>query len=411
MFPMISAAILAIASICTLGMDPGDHAEPVADEVILSDGSPLLGEVQTPSERGVTLVVVRRAWAKAHLPKQLARWESLERPGIKRAIQQRRNRLQVWRALRGEVAEGKSNAIDAWLEREIERLKHAKDDAESRLMIVRLRPGDFKSVKKSSVAGKGWLRLGWTADFANPESMAPDDLKLALEGRGYDLTSPGPVRIDDLLPPREETDAAWLSRRAATEILNDEGLRFNLFQEMVIPEPTGGGEGALSAIGPDLLSSALKNLLDERKTDPLLAVFRKLETRGRSSALVTRLDIAPSLESVRVEIMLWVRPVPGSERWVMLGTHAGTSRTEEADPASRKAIEEDPQVKMVFQLVESLGLGDASPGLKARSSNVGAATSRALGIARKASEASLGALALPLAATRAGEKEKAAAPR
>ena len=61
------------------------------------------------------------------------------------------------------------------------------------------------------------LRLAWLCKLPDPESMPLDELKDALEARGYALDAAGrsqPVALDGLLPPTPEPEPVWLARRS-----------------------------------------------------------------------------------------------------------------------------------------------------------------------------------------------------
>ncbi len=65
-------------------------------------------------------------------------------------------------------------------------------------------------------------------------------------------------------------------------------------------------------------------------------------------------------------------------------------------PRPARSLEADPQIQGAFKVVESLGLGAIPAELKTRSLRIGAATEKALGMARSAFNEDLQALALPI---------------
>src|SRR5205823_1555355 len=95
---MLTIAVLA-------GLVSLAPAEPAtaADAVTLRDGRVVLGQVVEPAPRGKVILLVRRAWAEAHVPDLLKRWEAAEAPSIKQARGQRRQRLEDWRRDRREA--------------------------------------------------------------------------------------------------------------------------------------------------------------------------------------------------------------------------------------------------------------------------------------------------------------------
>ena len=159
--------------------------------------------------------------------------------------------------------------------------------------------------------------------------------------------------------------------------------------------------------------SELKRLLDVdqgNQPDPLLEKLKAVAARGRAGAVVTKLQIAPDMSNVTVESTLWIR---GGDRWFPFGSRAATVRPEELGAEAGKGLETDPQIQGAFKVVESLGLGAIPAELKTRSLRIGAATEKALGMARSAFNEDLQTLALPVldlakdaAAPRGGDQGK-----
>ncbi len=241
------------------------------------------------------------------------------------------------------------------------------------------------------------LQLAWLCKLPDPETMPQDELRDALEARGYSLDANGrseAVALEQLLPPSPEPEQLWLARRAASELAVDPDLRFLRFQDTVLPD-TGTG-GLAGGAGLSTAMSEIKRLLDPdqgEQADPLLAKLKAIAARGRAGAVVTKLQIAPDMSNVTVESTLWVR---AGERWMPFGSRAATVRPEDLGAEAGKGLETDPQIQGAFKVVESLGLGAIPDELKTRSLRIGAATERALGMARSAFNDDLQALALPV---------------
>ena len=125
------------------------------------------------------------------------------------------------------------------------------------------------------------LRLGWLSDFLpDVETMPRDDLKQALEGRGFSadardagLGRPAVARL------KPETDGQWLIRRAATEVVNDPGGRLLRYQGMIMAEPAAG-EAPPAAASLNAALGTIKELLGEAPVDPLPGKLRELGGRG-----------------------------------------------------------------------------------------------------------------------------------
>ena len=364
-----------------------------ADTLTLRDGTELLGQLYDPSPRGTYLVLVRRAWAEANVQAWAEKWKSGEKEAIDAAGRQRRERLALWRRDRL-VAPGAAEAgdrITSWLDREL--AKPAGGAEPSVLMMVRLNRGDVKKVDRRGMAAARALRYGWVLGFKDPETMPLDDLKDAITARGMTTTGDAPIPLDSLLPPTLEPEDRWLLRRGATEVLNDEGLRFIRYGSLVLPEPTPG-QAVDPAQAAAVLQDTLRDVLGATAVDPLPARLQSVAARGRAGAMVTRLEISPDFEGVTVESALYIRTPGGA--WTRGPWRAGTLRTGDVAPGAVEAVADDPQVKAAFGLVDSIAPGMVTPQMKRKGLDVGATTKRALGLARSALARDLSALALPL---------------
>ncbi len=340
--------------------------------------------------------LVRRAWAEQKLSDHLKRWDRSTAGTARQAIAQRKKRLEAWRKERAAGAQA-GDRIVSWIDKEIPRLAAKGQPQPSILVGVRLSRSDVRGVVLRRAGTERLLPLAWLCNLPDPESMPLDELKDALESRGYAaLAPPGaqPPSLNGLLPLTQEPESVWLARRAATELAVDPDLRFLRFQDTVIPEP-GAGQ-PLGGLGLSSALSELKRLIDPdqgQRADPLTEKLDAVAARGRVGAVVTRLEIQPDLSSVIVESALWVR---NSGRWTPFGSRAATVRPEDLGQDAGKSIEADPQVQGVFRLVEGLGLGAVPAELKDRSLRIGAATQKALGMARTAFNQDLQSLALPV---------------
>jgi hypothetical protein len=386
----------------------GEAAGPSASDVVtLTDGKTVSGEVRESSARALVMVV-RRDWARQNVPNSAKRWEAAEKTTAPRALSQRRERLNAWRRDRTlpPVVPPAIDRITPWINRELAKLKPGSASEPTPLMLVRLSHGEFTKVSRRPKGSDGLLRQAWLSGFRDPESMPLEELKDALEARGFDVSRPLNPSIDTLLPPQHESDAAWTSRRAATEVLYDPNLKFLRYQGILMVEPgNGGGNPAMTAIQA---LPALGALLGQAQDDQLPVRLRMLAAWGRAGAMVTRLEIAPDLSAVSVEITLYVRQ--GSDRWQPAGTRVSRVRPEDLGPEAGKELADDPQVGMAFKLIEAAGLKELSPEIKKRSLAIGAATRTALGKARAQAESDLGSLAFPVLEVPAAEGKPGQAP-
>ena len=139
------------------------------------------------------------------------------------------------------------------------------------------------------------------------------DLKDANSARGMTSTGEAPIPLDSLLPPAAESEDRWLLRRGATEVLNDEGLRFVRYGNVLLPEPTSG-QAVDPAQAAAVLQDTLREVLGGSAVDPLTSRLEAVAAKGRVGAMVTRLDVASDLDSVTVESALYVKTANGWTR-------------------------------------------------------------------------------------------------
>jgi hypothetical protein len=378
---------------------PRDRSsESAADRITLRDGSLVRGLVtgSTPGARGSVEVLVRRGLAEKTLNERLRRWDHATAASVQLAVKQRRQRLEAWRRERAAGAAA-DDRIVPWIDRELARAAPGGQAEPSYLVPARLARNDVREMARSPAGVERLLRLAWLCNLPDPESMPVNELKNSLEGRGYDVSSAmekQPAALDRLLPPAPEPELYWLGRRAATELSVDSDLRFLRFQDTVVPD---AGAGQLTnAVGLSTAFAELKRLLDPDQgpqSDPLTEKLKGVAARGRVGAQVTRLEIQPDLSAVTVESTLWVR---NGERWLPFGSRTATIRPDDLGRDAGKNLEDDPQVQGAFKVVESLGLGAIPAELKGRSLRIGAATEKALGMARSAFNQDLESLALPV---------------
>lgn len=377
---------------------PSRPLSPAADLVQLRDGAFLLGWVDGSSSRGKTRLVARRAWLREHAESRFPAWEAREAERTKLAQSQRRERLQTWKQQRSAEA---NDPIVAWIDRELARLV-AEPNREWPLMRLELEFAQVARVVRRPAERTRMLRQAWRAGAGgqgldNPEEMSLDDLRGALEARGFAQSDLDPAAVDDLLPLAEEPEAQWLLRRAATEVKVEPGLRFSRYQGLLIPEESTGGVdvSALAAPAANLARELLGLGAGGAEADPLVARGREIAARGRVGLVTTSLLISEDLAAVKVESVLWVRQ-PATDRWAPLVRCPTIARPDRLPAGGAQAVEMDPTVNSVFSVVEGLGLGAVSPEMKRRAAGIGAATQQALGQARQGLKTKLKTWELPI---------------
>jgi len=408
---MIGRTLALVLTIVLGGTDTLRAGAPsiAFDRITLRDRSVALGLVTSvsPQQRGPVEFLIRRDWARKHLPRRMPGWERSSASAARIALAQRKERLRTWRKDRA-ANPADDDRIIAWIDDELPRLSAPGAAERSVLLRVRMPRDEVAGLQRRAAAAERLPALAWLCNLPDPESMPINELTDAIEARGYAADAAGenaPPSLDRLLPPVPETEPLWLARRAATELASDSGLRFLRFQEMVVPD-TGAGQ-LMGGLGLSTAMAELKRLFDPddaRRVDPLLEKLTAIEARGRRGAVVTRLEIQPDLDGVTVETTLWI--CVGPKQWVPFGSRSSTVRPADVRADAGQKLADDPQVKGAFGIVEALGLGSIPGELKERSLRIGAATEKALGTARSAFNQDLEKLGLPVLEPRADEGAK-----
>lgn len=372
---------------------PPAPAGTVADKVTLRDGKVLLGLVTSPAAgpRVAFDMLVRRDWAEAHVPDQAAKWirnaETMRKP----AVAERLRRLEAWRDER--KAGAGDDRVTAWIDAEIKRMGDP-EALDAPLLQVHIGRDGCRSAERNTDAGRRMLALAWRSNIPDLEDRPPGEIREAIEGRGFVADGVDFPSLDKLTPIVAEPDARWLARRAATELAVDTGRRFLRYQGLLIPDPTDGRK-LDAALDLNAALGQIGRLLDPDApaADPLEPALATIAQEGGVGAVVTRLEMAPDLSRVGVDVALWIH---GPRGWVEFGSRNAVVRADEVPAVAAEGIGQDPQVQSVFNIAESLGLGAVTAEMKERSLRMGAATSRALGTARSAFAQELDALAFPV---------------
>jgi hypothetical protein len=364
----------------------GAEEKSAADRITLRDGKELLGQVDESAPNAALTILARRELVRTTLPVWAKRWEDAEREVTAGAARQRRERLVGWRRDRpAESAAG--DRITAWLDRELS--GSSSPVAPTPLIAIRPDRGDVSAVERRSELAAQALRSAWLLGLADPETTPLVRLKDAIASRGTNLEGAQPIALDRLLPPGFEPDDRWLLRRAATEVLHDEGLRFIRFDNTILPEPVPG-QPLDPATGATLVEGTIRDVLGVGGTDSLPSRLRAVAERGRVGVMVTSIGIAPDLGSVSAEASLYYRQGSdwGRGVWRSQGLRVGS-----VPPVVVSLVAGDPQVKAVMDLIDLIGAGFVPPEMKERGLVVGTTIGGAVVLARTALVRSLAGLA------------------
>jgi hypothetical protein len=391
---MMTTTLLAILAVVpSQAPFPSEGAEDgVADQLVLRDGSILLGQVR-PGPPGRVEVVVRRAWVEEHLPERAGAWFKLDLRARRQAEEDRVRRLRAWRQER-RAPEDQADPIGSWIDAELSRLTQPEPEARSPLMVVSIPRREVARIDEQPDHRRRMLRQGWRTGFDRVEWISEAQLRAGLQDRGFAPGTLDAAPIDDLLPEPVEGERRWLARRASTEALTDPDLRLIRFGDLVLPDPGSGG-----ALGPVQMADAVGNLAgrllgDTPAADPLKPYLDRVEASGRIGVVVTVLQTSPGFDRVAVEASLLIRTAPG--RWETGTRRRAEVRTADVPAPAGQRLAADPQVQAALRMLQGLGLGRTAPQAQQLGLAVGAATQHALAQARTALEADLHSVALRL---------------
>ena len=266
----------------------------------------------------------------------------------------------------------------------------------------------------------------WLLGLVNPETTPLATLRDSILGRGMTLEGDELIALDRLLPPAPETPVHWLLRRAATEVLYDEGLGFIMLGSTIVPEPVPGqrldpaagislvegmvrdvlGVGGINPLLPQLpglvargraglslIEGTTRAELGVGRVDALLARLRAVAARGRVGSILTRIEVAPDLGSATAESSVYY--FNGSD-WNRAIWRSQTLPVGAVPPVVVTIVERDPQVKALMNLIDSVGAGFVSPEMKERGLAVGTTVGGAVVLARTALIRSLAGLAFDI---------------
>ena len=147
-------------------------------------------------------------------------------------------------------------------------------------------------------------------------------------------------------------------------------------------------------MGLSTAMSELKRLLDldqGEQADPLLEKLKAIAARGRAGAVVTRLQIAPDMSNVTVESTLWIR---NGDRWCPVRVASRHRPARRRRCRRRQGPRRRSPDSRRFQGRRKPGARRDPGRAQDASLRIGAATEKALGMARSAFNEDLQALAL-----------------
>jgi hypothetical protein len=257
---------------------------------------------------------------------------------------------------------------------------------------------DVRKVERRDDETRRLLRLGWLAGLGGVEEMSSADLKDALSFRGR-LRPGDPAYLDSLLPLYPESLESWHTRRAAADVLGDPGTRFVRFREFTLAETGPGAEAAPQTTTELIDSPAGRAAFGAiQAVTPFDAVQERLDDlgdRGRSGAVITRLEFQSGSDRADAEVTFYVRSSDGA--WSPRVTYRASATLDEpAADNDPDALPESAAIRTSLRIFETVASTPSPPGLSDRRQALGATAQRAMARARSKLDADLVPLALPV---------------
>ena len=164
----------------------------------------------------------------------------------------------------------------------------------------------MSAVERRSQSAAQALKSAWLLGLAEPELMPSARLKDLIADRGFSREGDESIAVDRMLPPTLEPEDRWLLRRAATEVLHDENLRYIRFGSSVLPEPVPG-QPIDPATAATLVEGTIRDVLGVGAGDALPLRFRAAAARDRVGLVVTSIEIARPRKHAAAESILYYR--------------------------------------------------------------------------------------------------------
>lgn len=353
---------------------------PAVDVISLKSGRSLRGLIAPHQNNNDLSIVVSREW-----------FEAANHQAFNAALKQNlANQKSSWMLTCDRISERLKSPelgphLKFFLEKERERLRTLMSEPnpqEPQFVWVDVRRETIAKVHPASPEGHRLVHLAWKSHLKNVETRDAASLRKELIEKGVDLESP-PPDISSELPAREQGEQEWSARMALVDYAMTKPLDFQGMGDKVA-RVQAGKPVDLGEVLPGFLQQQVLSALGDLAADPVAAkkgtgttgwmseATRIAEREGVSGFRVTRVEISSNSSEVTVETMFVVK-LPAAN-WRVIWSSRHSADTSKERPQTEAQIEQDPQLKSVVEVVQSLGLGNEN--LK-RAIRTGAATMQA----------------------------------
>ncbi|MFO1064821.1 MAG: hypothetical protein U0892_13230 [Pirellulales bacterium] len=365
-------AWMAILSVPTMATAQGQRAQATkrnsaVDVVTLKSGRQLRGMITHVAGDGRVRMAIERQWLKKSAEDFYDKTAAAERKETKEALEQLLKRIEDAATLHAQ-----DQIFSGFLATQKDRVTSLLAGLESetpvngRFVWVVIPQKELKSTLRATLSDRRIAVWAWREQLDRVELRPADDLASELKKRNVDVSQPLPdLSIE--LAAIQETDRQWAARLAIAKSFNSVPLEFQGSGD-VFAVSNGKDQPAIdpAALVQQMMGGNMADLIKEL-TEPtsgsskrtassdawLSKLITQAEEREATSFRVTRLIPDPSAMEATVEGLFVVR-MPDKSWAVVWRTRCVTQTTEVKDAAVQR-ITDDPQVKSVRSVIQSLG--------------------------------------------------------
>ena len=332
-------------------------------------------------------IVVRRDWLKQNRPEFSKEHSVSEKEALEAGVVKVKQRIEAWRKeYKGDDATFIGEFLDD--NEKLLGLDKPVDVSNLKYTVVTFERERVGKIYQQTAERRQLAGIGWSEDIENVESTSATVLKRKLKNKDIKIAD-YQLMLGDQMPPVFESDAKWAARKALVEFallsrVEFQGTGTMFYRRGKKPDPAqairammqGGGFGGMSQIEqlgkelglPEFRDRSGNKNQKDAWLKPMIAAAEKENRRSFSVSKLTQGD------TVEVQTTLYFNAL--DSRWYPLAEFASSERLAEQSTDDVDVVKNDPQVARIMEMVEQLGVGDASVVDKAIRSGV--ATKKAL---------------------------------
>lgn len=309
---------------------------------------------------------VERAWLATTHPLYFAELEDKEQTQREQALTQQRTRLIDW------IAELEEGVLKRFLQSEQSRTEQrtASQIKPSQFAIVEFEKQEVRDLSLARPELRQIAGIAFRENLVNVTITPATYLRRQLDALNVDA-SKEQVDLQDRLPTtRKESDRQWAAKQALIEYAFGRELEFQGTNDLLVRK--GDDQADVGQLLTQAMSANSANMVQQLGADlglPEFAQFAKTskndawkskvirvaEEENFRGALVSRLDQNLLSSEVKVTVTFLAKPKNGD--WFQAFEYVARADANNQPAERLQRIKDDPQVKQLLSMVQSLGLG------------------------------------------------------